>query len=48
MVAGKYISEKQIFIDNKIYQGKTGVHVMTPFKLQSSEYSILVKRWLGC
>jgi len=43
-VEGNYNSEKQIFIDNKIYQGKTGVHVMTPFKLKNSEYSILVNR----
>jgi len=43
-VAGKYNSGKQIFIDNKIYQGKTGVYVMTPFKLKDSEYSILVNR----
>lgn len=43
-VSGQYNSEKQIFIDNKIYQGKTGVHVVTPFKLDGSEYSILVNR----
>lgn len=43
-VSGKYILDKQIFIDNKIYQGKTGVHVMTPLKLKGSEYSILVNR----
>ena len=43
-VAGKYNLNKQIFVDNKIYQGKTGVHVMTPFKLKNSEYSILVNR----
>ena len=43
-VEGKYNLSKQIFIDNKIYQGKTGVYVMTPFKLKNSEYSILVNR----
>lgn len=43
-IVGKYSLEKQIFIDNKVYQGKTGVHVMTPFKLENSEYSILVNR----
>ena len=43
-VEGKYKLSKQIFIDNKIYQGKTGVYVMTPFKLKNSEYSILVNR----
>lgn len=43
-VAGKYNSGKQIFIDNKIHQGKTGVYVLTPFKLKNSQYSILVNR----
>lgn len=43
-VTGKYNLEKQIFIDNKIHQGKTGVYVLTPFKLKNSEYSILVNR----
>lgn len=43
-VSGQYNLDKQIFIDNKIYQGKTGVHVVTPFKLEDSEYSILVNR----
>ena len=47
-VEGNYNLAKQIFIDNKIYQGKTGVHVMTPFKLKNSEYSILVNRgWVS-
>ena len=43
-VEGNYNLTKQIFIDNKVYQGKTGVYVMTPFKLKNSEYSILVNR----
>lgn len=43
-VHGKYNLNKQIFIDNKIHQGKTGAYVMTPFRLKNSEYSILVNR----
>lgn len=43
-IDGHYISEKQIFVDNKVYQGKTGLHVMTPFKLKNSEYSVLINR----
>ena len=43
-VSGRYNSKKLIFIDNKIYQGKTGVYVLTPFKLKNSEYSVLVNR----
>ncbi len=43
-VEGQYNLSKQIFIDNKVHQGKTGVYVMTPFKLENSEYSILINR----
>lgn len=43
-VEGNYNLSKMIFIDNKIHQGKTGVYVLTPFKLKDSEYSILVNR----
>lgn len=43
-VEGNYDLSKMIFIDNKIHQGKTGVYVLTPFKLIDSEYSILVNR----
>lgn len=43
-VSGNYDSGKQIYIDNKIYQGKLGVYAVTPFKLKNSEFSILVNR----
>ena len=43
-VEGNYITTKLIFIDNKIYQGKSGVYVLTPFKLKNSDYSILINR----
>jgi len=47
VVEGRYNTKKQIFVDNKIHQGKTGVYVMTPFKLTNSDYSILVNRgWI--
>ena len=43
-VSGRYDSSKQVFIDNKIYQGKLGAYALTPFKINNSEYSILVNR----
>lgn len=47
-VEGHYVSEKLIFIDNKIHQGKSGVYVLTPFKIKNSEYSILINRgWVA-
>lgn len=41
---GRYNSNKQIFIDNKIHQGNLGVYVVTPFRIKDSDYSILVNR----
>lgn len=43
-VQGHYNKDKQIFVDNKINQGKLGVYVVTPFKLNNSNYSILINR----
>lgn len=43
-VEGNYNPSKLIFIDNKIYKGKTGVYVLTPFRIKDSQYSILVNR----
>ncbi len=43
-IEGEYNLDKQVFIDNKVYQGKIGVYVMTPLRLKNSEYSILVNR----
>jgi len=43
-VEGQYNNQKQLFLDNKIHQGKTGVQVITPFKLKNTEYSILINR----
>ena len=43
-VKGNYNSARQVFIDNKIHQGKSGVYALTPLKLKNSEYSILVNR----
>ena len=43
-VEGYYDIKKQIFIDNKIHQGKTGVYALTPFKIKDSQYSVLVNR----
>ena len=43
-IAGTYISQRQIFVDNKIHKGEVGVDVVTPFQLKGSNYSILVNR----
>lgn len=48
VVTGEYNISKQIFIDNKIHKGQTGVHVVTPLKIKNSDYSVLVNRgWVA-
>lgn len=46
-VAGKYLSDKVILLDNKPYNGVHGYHVITPFKVKNTEKYILVNRgWI--
>lgn len=43
-VAGRWIPEGQIFIDNRIQQGRAGFHVITPLAIAGSERAVLVNR----
>lgn len=47
-VRGIYEPEKQFFIDNRQENGKAGVHVLTPLRIDGSETRVLVNRgWVG-
>jgi len=47
-VRGHYEPAQQIFIDNRQEEGRAGVHVVTPLKIEGSQTRILVNRgWLG-
>lgn len=44
-VTGQYVHSHQIFLDNRTYQGRPGVHVFTPMRLEDG--LVLVNRgWL--
>jgi surfeit locus 1 family protein len=44
---GEYDGARQLFIDNKVYAGRAGYHVVTPLKLAGSERFVLVDRgWI--
>ncbi len=46
-VTGTFLNEQQILLDNQIYQGKAGYHVITPFLLQDNPKILLVDRgWI--
>ncbi len=40
--AGEYIAEQGILIDNQVFEGKVGYHIVTPFRLEKNGQIILV------
>ena len=43
-VSGRWVREGQIFLDNRIYQGRAGFHVITPLAIAGSDRVVLVNR----
>lgn len=44
---GIYEPDRQIFIDNRVYQGQAGYHVLTPLRLENGTVRVLVNRgWI--
>lgn len=41
---GSYVPEHTIFLDNKIYHGAAGYHIITPLRIGSSAMHVLVNR----
>ena len=44
VVHGKYETQFQILLDNRIEDEKAGYHVFTPFRIEASEHYILINR----
>ncbi|ARN74066.1 SURF1 family protein [Oceanicoccus sagamiensis] len=44
---GEFINEKALLLDNRIYQGRFGYEIITPFRLTGSNTLVMVNRgWL--
>jgi len=43
---GHFDPDRHILLDNKIYQGRTGVHVYTPFYLENGDALLVNRGWL--
>ncbi len=43
-VRGRYEAPHQLFIDNRVHQGRAGFHVVTPLRIEDSEVRVLVNR----
>ncbi len=45
---GRYQPDGQIFIDNRLHQGRAGFHVVTPFEVEGNAATVLVNRgWVA-
>ena len=46
-ILGEYLNDLTIYVDNKIYQGRAGYHIVTPFKVKNSKLLVAVNRgWI--
>jgi len=41
---GRYETVNQLYIDNRVHQGRAGYHVVTPLKIEDGEVRLLVNR----
>lgn len=45
--AGQWIADGQVYIDNQVYEGRAGFHVVTPLSIEGSAQMVLVDRgWI--
>jgi surfeit locus 1 family protein len=48
VVRGQFDASQQFFLDNQQYQGRPGVHVITPLQIEGTQVRVLVNRgWVG-
>jgi surfeit locus 1 family protein len=48
LMTGEYVAAKQIYLDNKDFNGKVGYHVVTPFRLSGADAHVMVNRgWIA-
>lgn len=45
-VSGRYDTSRHVLLDNKIHQGRAGVHVLTPFVLDDGTAVLVNRGWL--
>lgn len=48
ILTGRYLKEKNFLLDNKIFHGRFGYEILTPFKLDTTGQLVLINRgWLA-
>lgn len=47
-VAGRWLADRQVFVDNRIREGRAGFHVVTPLEIEGTRDVVLVNRgWVA-
>ena len=47
-VRGQFVASHTIFLDNKVYRGAVGYHVLTPMRIENSNMHVLINRgWVA-
>ncbi len=44
MASGRYDSERQVLLDNQVQEGRVGYLVLTPLRIEGSDFAVLVNR----
>lgn len=48
LASGRWIAERQFYVDNRIREGRVGFHVITPLAIDGSDAAVLVNRgWVA-
>ncbi len=46
--SGRWLAERQVFVDNRIHEGRAGFHVVTPLAIEGGRGVVLVNRgWVA-
>jgi len=45
-IRGRFIEDKQYLIDNIVYKGQVGLHVLTPFKTDAGQLMMVNRGWI--
>ncbi len=46
-VSGRFVEEKQYLVDNIVFQGQVGLHVLTPFRTDTGDLLLVNRGWIS-
>lgn len=47
-ISGEFLPAKTVFLDNRVYRGQAGYHVLTPLKTDAASPAVLINRgWIA-